>query len=90
MDSGKILIGIALVMFSAALMVSPSSAAGNDASRQVGNGTAVVFTGAAVLTDSPGVLRGSWLAGYVPPEAVAGTRTGDTPVPGTNRVSGCP
>lgn len=50
MDTGKILIGIALVMFSAALMVSPSSAAGVDASRGVGNGIAVHVTMHAMTT----------------------------------------
>ena len=70
MDSGKILIGIALVMFSAALMVSPSSAALTDSSRQVGIGTPVVVTG-AMQTDIPFVLRSSRPAGSVPANAVA-------------------
>jgi hypothetical protein len=52
MDTGKILIGIALVMFSAALMVTPSSAAGSDASPGVGNGNAFFITGNAVIADS--------------------------------------
>ncbi|HVN74085.1 MAG TPA: hypothetical protein VMT44_05785 [Methanoregula sp.] len=56
MDTGKILLGIALVLFSAALMVNPSSAAGNDTSREVGNGSAAPVAGCAMLTET---LHGS-------------------------------
>lgn len=38
MDLGKIMIGIALIMFSAGLLVSPSGAAGCDSSCLVGGG----------------------------------------------------
>lgn len=50
MDAGKILIGIALVMFSATLMVTPSSAAVIDVSRGVGNGSVVHINEGAVMT----------------------------------------
>ena len=51
MDTGKIFIGIALVMFSAALMVNPTSAYGFGVAREVGSGN-VSFTAAiGVSTD---------------------------------------
>jgi hypothetical protein len=76
MDTGKILIGIALVMFSAALMATPSSAAGNDSSRQVGNGSTVVIIGAL----TPEVPYPSGAAGMTvmfPAQAAACMKTGD-------------
>ena len=53
MDTGKILIGIALVLLSAALMVSPSNAAGTDSSREVGNGNVFDITVDVIPTDTP-------------------------------------
>ena len=44
MDAGKILLGIAMVVFSAALMVHPSAAAVETASPQVGSGVGVFAT----------------------------------------------
>jgi hypothetical protein len=52
MDTGKVLLGIALVVFSGALMVNPSSAAGYNASPQVGSGSPV-FAAAAFPADNP-------------------------------------
>ena len=49
MDTGKILLGIALVMFSGALMVNPSGAAVYDASPQVGSGD--VFVAGTLTAD---------------------------------------
>lgn len=74
MDTGKILIGIALVMFSAALMVTPSSAAGSYASQRVGSGSAFFITGNAVMADS---LMSTGAAGtpvISPERAAAATR----------------
>jgi hypothetical protein len=73
MDTGKILIGIALVMFSAALMVTPSSAAGSDASRGVGNGGAVYITGSVMVTDLPQSAGADGTPVISPERTAAGT-----------------
>ena len=88
MDTGKILIGIALVIFSAGLMVTPSTAAGTYSSPQVGNGTGFTVTGGELLSGIPVVIRGSGQTGNFSGVAAAG---GDRlPVPEKNRVSCCP
>ena len=51
MDTGKIFIGIALVMFSAALMVNPTSAYGFGVPREVGSGNASFSAAIAIFTD---------------------------------------
>ena len=76
MDTGKILIGIALVMFSAALMATPSSAAGNDSSRQVGNGSAVVIIG-ALATGVPCPFGAAGMTVMFPEQAAASMKTVD-------------
>jgi hypothetical protein len=43
MNTGKILIGIALVMLSVGLLVTPSTANGCDTFREVGSGSTLVF-----------------------------------------------
>ena len=72
MDSGKILIGIALVMFSAALMVTPSSAAGSDVSPGVGNGNAVTITG-TLMSNLPQSAGADGTPVLSPVHAAAGT-----------------
>lgn len=53
MDLGKIMIGIALVMLSVGLLVSPSSAAGFDCSCTVGCGSAFSSADTPVTPYSP-------------------------------------
>ena len=53
MDLGKIMIGIALVMLAAGLLVSPSGATGYDRSRIVGCGSAFSPAGVTVTPYSP-------------------------------------
>ena len=53
MDTGKILLGIALVVFSAALMVHPSSAMEDAAPLQVGSGSAVIAAASLSLAELP-------------------------------------
>ena len=53
MDTAKIFLGLALVMFSAALMVTPSNAYGYDTIHEIGNGNATVTTGIRIATDYP-------------------------------------
>jgi len=53
MDAGKILLGIALVVFSAALIVHPSAAALETAHLQVGSGGAVFAMGSFSVAESP-------------------------------------
>ncbi len=69
MDTGKIMIGIALVMFSAALMVNPTSAYGLIAQR---GGNAVTTSSSTVIAPgtflSPDASRGgenSWISGSI-------------------------
>jgi hypothetical protein len=55
MDTGKIFLGIALIAFSAAMVINPASAAGCDNSCQVGCGdfhTAECISAAGLLQDS--------------------------------------
>jgi hypothetical protein len=59
MDTGKILLGIALVMFSGALMVNPSGAMVYDAP-QVGSGSDVFVTGTFTADDSCVHATGFW------------------------------
>lgn len=55
MNSGKILIGLALVLLSAAMVVSPSAAAGPDTPCGPGCGS-VVFSGSnGMEQDAPGM-----------------------------------
>jgi hypothetical protein len=54
MDLGKIMIGIALVLLSACLLVSPSHATGSDGSCTIGCGNATSPADAAVTPYSPG------------------------------------
>jgi len=64
MDAGKILLGIALVIFSAALLVTPSSAAGTGTPREVGTGCAAPAAGCAMLQEfhvSTGAAAGAGL-----------------------------
>jgi len=63
MDLGKIMIGIALVMLSAGLLVSPSEAAGCDCSCTVGCGSTLSPADATVTTYSP--LERENPAGYL-------------------------
>jgi hypothetical protein len=63
MDLGKIMIGIALVMLSVGLLISPSSAAGCDHSCTVGCGSALSPAGATVTPYSP--LERDNPAGYL-------------------------
>jgi hypothetical protein len=63
MDLGKIMIGIALVMLAAGLLVSPSSATGCDHSCIVGCGSTTSLTGATVTPYSP--LEREDPAGYL-------------------------
>jgi hypothetical protein len=63
MDLGKIMIGIALVMFAAGLLVSPSSATGCDRSCTVGCGNAFSSADATVTPYSP--LERDFPAGYL-------------------------
>jgi len=53
MDTAKIFLGIALVMFSAALMVTPSNAYGFDTPREVGNGNTAIAVGIGITTGFP-------------------------------------
>ena len=53
MDLGKIMIGIALVMLSVGLLISPSSAAGCDRSCTVGCGSTISPADAMVTPYSP-------------------------------------
>jgi hypothetical protein len=53
MDLGKIMIGIALLMLSAGLLVSPSEAAGCDCSCTVGCGSTVSSADTVVTPYSP-------------------------------------
>jgi len=63
MDLGKIMIGIALVMLSVGLLVSPSSAAGCDCSCTVGCGSAFSSADTPVIPYSP--LERKNPAGYL-------------------------
>jgi hypothetical protein len=54
MDLGKIMIGIALVLLSACLLVSPSHATGSDGACTAGYGNATSPADAAVTPYSPG------------------------------------
>jgi hypothetical protein len=63
MDLGKIMIGIALVMFAAGLLVSPSTATGCDRSCTVGCGNAFSSADATVTPYSP--LERDFPAGYL-------------------------
>jgi hypothetical protein len=65
MDLGKIMIGIALIMLSAGLLISPSGAAGCDSSCLVGGG-AFSPADATVTPYSPSEQASS--AGYLAPE----------------------
>jgi hypothetical protein len=53
MDTAKIFLGLALVVFSAALMVTPSNAYGYDTPRDVGNGNVAVAAGIGITTALP-------------------------------------
>ena len=57
MDTGKILLGIALVMFSGALMVNPSGAAEYSTNPQVGSGSEVCLAGTSTVDDSLSTLQ---------------------------------
>jgi hypothetical protein len=63
MDLGKIVIGIALVMLSVGLLISPSSAAGCDRSCTVGCGSLISPVDATVTPYSP--LERDTPAGYL-------------------------
>jgi hypothetical protein len=76
MDLGKIMIGFALVMLAAGLLVSPSSATGCDRSSTVGCGSPIFSAGATVTPYSP-LERGN-PAGF--PAQISGyTNLGRTP-----------
>jgi hypothetical protein len=53
MDLGKIMIGIALVMLSVGMLISPASATGCDHSCTVGNGSALCHADVPVIPYSP-------------------------------------
>ena len=54
MNTGKILMGIALVILSVGLLVTPSNARGCDTSREVGTGSAHIFADYGI---EPGALQ---------------------------------
>ena len=87
MDTGKILIGIALVLLSAALMVSPSNAAGTGSSREVGNGSVSDIMVNAIPTDTSRsmVATGTQVISPVG-KAAAGEYQEYAPVPVTHHV----
>jgi hypothetical protein len=70
MDLGKIMIGIALVMLSAGMLISPASAAAGDHSSAVGSASTFSPADGAVIPYSPQERESP--AGYL---TSAGTRT---------------
>jgi hypothetical protein len=76
MDMGKIMIGFALVMLAAGLLVSPSGATGCDRSSTVGCGSDVSPAGATVTPYSPPEQGNP--AGY-PAQVCGYTNPGSTP-----------
>jgi len=76
MDWGKIMIGFALVMLAAGLLVSPSNATGCDGSGTVGCGSPMFPAGATVTPYSP--LERENPAGF-PAQVCGYTSQGSTP-----------
>jgi hypothetical protein len=76
MDWGKIMIGFALVMLAAGLLVSPSSATGCDRSSTVGCGSHVSPAGATVTPYSPLVRENP---AVFPAQVCGYTNQGSTP-----------